>query len=387
MMTISELFAANEFSEKLSERVGKAWKRKREALAGGKRLTKKIPGWIDVESWKPISGRVATVKKIFSLYDSGHGISAIVKLLNGTQVPTWGGKREGKTSDWNASYVSQLLRSRTVIGEFQAHVTKTAETGNYYKRIQSGLPIEDYYPVIISKELFYRVQSKLGDAKAKTKSDKIGNLFSGVAFCKCGAKMYLVNSGKKNGLYYTCWNKVKGLKCDSPAVHYEPIETNFTRIFECDPYQLIEPDGDDSATTKADSLRAQLAEREKKIQNITEAVLGGAATKALIAKQGELESEVEAIKRELEIAQSKTSSCKTDAQQFEYIAKHIGQLRTNKDIRRKVRGWILANLKRMEFDSKKGRLNVQMKSGYNWPLRFFETKLIPSRLVVKTTEF
>jgi len=58
---IFQLDAAFKYSDMLSERIGKAWRKKRENLytGDGKRYSKKCVGWVNPETWQPIP---ATVK-------------------------------------------------------------------------------------------------------------------------------------------------------------------------------------------------------------------------------------------------------------------------------------------------------------------------------------
>jgi len=354
LIAIIELNAANEYSTKLSGRCLSGWREAREGLANGKKLTKKVPGWIDAATWTPIRKHVAIVSRIFKLYDEGNGISSIVRLLNQEEVPTWG------KGDWNSSYVSQLLHSRAVIGEFQPHRTELAKTGDYYKRIKVGTPIENYFPAVIAPELFYRVQAKLGDNKKAPRTETLGNLFSGVAYCTCGSKMALVPSGK-GAKYYYCWSELKGLGCSAPSTRYEPLENGLVKFFNAFPEQLLrkETKNDDESFV----LRGELAALEKQIENITSFVLAGTATKALVEKQAQLEREVEELKNKLELAHARTVRGSTDTKQVEYIKSNIAKLGEHVEFRRRVRDWLIANVSRLECDTDKGEFTMTFDSG------------------------
>ena len=144
LIAIVELNAANEFSAKLSDRVGRAWRNKREKLATkGERLTKRAVGWIDSETWKPIPPRVAIVKRIFKLYDEGHGISAIVRKLNTEKIPTWGDKRHDRQGDWNSSYIGRSLplSSKRSAGEWQKA---------WERRLAAGFGLSDIMGALIA---------------------------------------------------------------------------------------------------------------------------------------------------------------------------------------------------------------------------------------------
>jgi hypothetical protein len=359
MMTVVELDAAFQYSDKLSDRVGKAWKKKRDALAAnGKRLTKKVVGWVDFKTWTLIPERTTIVKRIYDMYLKGHGISTIVKTLNTEKVPTWG---RGK---WNSSYVSELLHSKAVIGQFQGFKCVKATTGNYYNRVPVGVVIENYYPPIFpNKDIFHAVQAKLGNSKKVRKNDTYRNLLSGRAYCTCDSRMFLANG------YYMCWGKIKGtVDCKQPSLKYQPIEDAFSEIFHFSPEYLCQKQTDEH--DMAEVHRGQLSELHKQIANITNAVKNGRSTKALVEAQAELEKEVEQVEHELMLTNSKKVNGKHDAAQVEYILNRLGELPTNKELRRRVKDWCLANVDRITFNNKKLAFTVKWRNGNTLPFLF-----------------
>jgi DNA invertase Pin-like site-specific DNA recombinase len=357
MMTVVEFDAAFQYSDKLSERVCVAWRKKREdLLATGKRLTKRVPGWIDAETWKPIKERVAIVRRIFGLYLEGYGMTKIVRMLNSEKVPTWG------SGDWSSAYLSVVLHSKAVIGQFQAskcQMVESKKTGKrYYKRISGGDVIENYFPPIITTDAFYRVQALIGDSKKAVKTEGILNLFQGVAFCTCGQKMFL--AGGKNRFYYTCRGKLKGLGCKQPSLRYAPIELVFAELIHMDPELFSQPKmdkGNDLAF-----LRGRIGTLEKQVENITNAVMQGNATKALVAKQAQLETEIEKLQGDLEIAKSQNNSGHLDTEEREWIVNNLGSLSINLELRRRVNNFCLSNLDRMTFNNKKRTLSITQKN-------------------------
>ena len=358
MMTVVELDAAFQYSDKLSYRVGKAWTKKRTLLASdGKRLTKMAVAWVDRDTWKPIPAREAIVKKIFSMYCNGFGVSAIVRKFNADNVPTF-----GKGKSWSSSYVWQILHTKAVIGEFQPHVTKSSDTGNYYKRIKSGDAIQNYYPAIINPQTFYEVQGKLGDNTKVRKTDEIGNLFSGVAYCKCGAKMYLAASNKKgqSRKYYMCRSKVKGLGCNAPSIPYEPIENMFLATVVENAEKLFKDDSGVSGEIQA--LRGKLGEIDRQIANITEFVIAGNGTKALVQRQVALETQADEIRLQLNIAESKLSAKVSKPQKDELVSITLKQLSESIKLRRKVRDFILSHVESITFPLNRKGMGIQFRS-------------------------
>lgn len=339
MMTVTELYAAGQYSAILSERVGKAWKRKREALANGERLTKKVPSWINPKTFEPDTAKVKTIQKIFEMYENGYGVNSIARKLNQTKVPVL------NKAAWSAGYISYILHCRAVIGEFQPSVVKVATTGNYSKQTKVGDVIQRYYPVIVNRDQFLRVQAKLSEHKAVRKTDNIVNLIAGIAFCSCGSKMYVSQGKSKN--YLVCWNKTKALPCDNhKAIRYDWVEKCIQGLFLQNANLLYRPAN--TGEIELETLRARLLDAEKKVKNIT-AALEIAVTKANVLRQSELETEIETIKSQIETASAKTTNGNADKEIIETIRKGVENLATDKTTRRLVRDWLITNVESIKF--------------------------------------
>src|SRR6202008_3120532 len=120
--------------------------------------TRMTPGWVTVPTSTDMKGRTIhgnpelipvrakIVQRIFTEYLSGHGKERITKGLNADKVPTWGaGKR--KPARWRHSYISKILRSRAVIGEYQPH-TLDRSSGKAV-RPPEGASIRNFYPAAV----------------------------------------------------------------------------------------------------------------------------------------------------------------------------------------------------------------------------------------------
>jgi DNA invertase Pin-like site-specific DNA recombinase len=180
---------AHEESLKKSERLLDAWKRKRDALAEGKKLRKKGPWWLrvsaDGKTWVQKPKEVAVVRQIFRWAADGYGASQICGLLAGLCPEGMTGK------GWQPNNVRKLLRSRQVLGELQPHVRhrRTTEDGKTWNgRKAIGEPVKDYYQAIIDPDLFLKVQQAL-DGRLKSFGRPTGgpvkgcpNLLTSLAF-------------------------------------------------------------------------------------------------------------------------------------------------------------------------------------------------------------
>ena len=164
------------------------------------------------------------VRRIFSSYANGKGIRTIMRELNAENIPTFGKGRQNKGAGWSSTHLRRILSSRSVLGEYQPC--------NYAgrERIPSGEVVANYYPEVVDKATFYKVQEIL-----KKKTHKGGckrnatNLFTGLVKCaKCGASMNIKQSSSQLGRYhYTsliCSNALRGNGCDYKTIQYSWVE-------------------------------------------------------------------------------------------------------------------------------------------------------------------
>src|SRR5271165_5816466 len=139
---------AHEESVLKSDRVSAAWKNKR-ANAKTQKLTARCPAWLrispDRKRFEVLEDRKLIVERIFRASANGMGSFGIARRLNQDGVATF-----GNSKGWQNSYVKKILDNKSVLGQFQAR-TKQGRVRN-----PSGDPILDYFPRIISDELFYR---------------------------------------------------------------------------------------------------------------------------------------------------------------------------------------------------------------------------------------
>jgi DNA invertase Pin-like site-specific DNA recombinase len=200
MMIVVNSYRAYSESKFKSERVGDAWRIKREKLGRGEEIKKsaQCPGWLELDRaanrFVEIPERVALVRRIFDLTDAGVGKERVAAMLNDEGIPTWGkGKRAG--TKWHPSYVQKITRSPTVLGEYQPHVKGRADA----KRVPVGEPIQNYYPPIIDAVLFARVNRRRRASQGR--KGEIVNLFSGLVRCGvCGGGGVYINKANSGAM-------------------------------------------------------------------------------------------------------------------------------------------------------------------------------------------
>jgi DNA invertase Pin-like site-specific DNA recombinase len=264
---IGEMQRAHEESAWKRDRLSKAWESKRKKAKEGRILTSRGPAWLrlskDRKNWEKIEERCETVRLIFELKADGIGNGSIVRELNASAL--W-------KKDWRESYIQKLVHDRRVLGEYQPHKMVNG------KRAPTGEPIPDYFPPIVSEELFYKVQEQLARMGVKGgRNGAISNLFGHLAKCGyCGSAMRLVNKGKppKGGKYLVCDQAQRGRGCKRLAVRYEQIETSILEnCRHLHPSDLLSRESEhESKIRKAkmeyDGLSGKITEIDRQIDNL-----------------------------------------------------------------------------------------------------------------------
>lgn len=218
---------AHEESKIKSVRGRAAWSSKRsEARSAGKIATRRVPGWLVVKdaSIEVDPHRADVVREIFELARDGWGAYSISRHLNERGEAPWGSK---PNAVWRESYIKKLLRSRTVLGEYQPHTVRI-EDGRQI-RTEDGQAIAEYYPKVIDPGLFREVAVTL-DARKVTgrgrKGQRFGNLFTGLLRCHCGAGYRFVSKGPppKGGDYLHCSVALAKGSCTMQPLRYGLVE-------------------------------------------------------------------------------------------------------------------------------------------------------------------
>ena len=279
IISITYMARAHEESKLKSERVAAAWENKRNN--GDKKLTAKAPAWVrlseDRTKFILIPEAAKAVELIYRKKLAGKGTGRIERELN-EDPNVWKPPKTGrnKTGGWRKSYITKILRTKAVIGEFQPHK----------KGQPIGEPIPDYFPPAIDKDLFYQVQAilkanaeKNGNAGGKT--GKASNLFVHIAKCGlCGYPMHFIDKGEppKGGKYLVCDASRRLKTCTAKPIRYEEFEQLFFDNFEeLDISQLIP--GEDETQARINELeklltvnRQRLLEIDSKVENFSDTI-------------------------------------------------------------------------------------------------------------------
>ncbi len=171
---------ANNESEEKSRMIKGAWQHKRNKAKEKKPMGKNCPAWIDYKEGRYVfNDNAAIIRRVFTLYVEGVGSRQIAKLLNGEGVKPFTASR--KKTVWTDSHIRYILTNKATIGEYQPQDRGVHEGTAHRSKI--GEAIANFYPSVISDELFWRAQGIKETRRTKgrkTSSNTGVNLFNGI---------------------------------------------------------------------------------------------------------------------------------------------------------------------------------------------------------------
>lgn len=218
-------------------RVSDTFARKR---SEGKKLFGTAPGWLrrgpqgKEGPWEVIPELADVVKKVFELAAAGTGGPSIARLANAEKWPVPTRVTKKRPAHWHSKMPQILLRNRAVLGEAQHIIRgrKALQELGSDRPVPAGPPIPDYYPRIVSDDLWNEARGEIEDRKttALKRDTNYFNVFSGLLRCgHCGASVQrkhetrgwsraqLVCTSKLAGL--TKCKTASALKTDAPLLH------------------------------------------------------------------------------------------------------------------------------------------------------------------------
>ncbi|WP_410480257.1 recombinase family protein [Pseudomonas sp. DCA-1] len=278
---------ANKESQVKSDKGLQNWAFKRELAATHKiAMTAQAPAWIDTETYYILDetknkqvkrrryvlneGKAETVKMIFELFQNGNGSLKIKNILNKQNIPTFKG-----IEYWEPSTISKLLRNPATFGLYQP---KKQNTG---KRdlVAIGEPIEDYFPAVISKEIFDQCQqiAATNTTRKGRRGKHFTNLFTGLLKCAdCNGPIHLLNPGidkraknPKSVNYLICKKGKFTKECITKRLRYEDFENVMLKaIQEINLADVLHENNPlESLIKKQRSLQADIEKKKKLLEN------------------------------------------------------------------------------------------------------------------------
>ena len=316
MFAVVTLLRAHEESKIKSERLSAVWKQKKRDAQKGVKTGQRLPLWLRYNSDKTaieeIEDRVELVRLIFEHSRDGWGAYSICRKFNETGIQTW----NPSTRFWQESYIKKLLSNRAVLGEYQPH--RKVEQDGKMRRVPDGEVIRDYYPPIITKDLFAKARRSIEARRVSGKGRKgsaLTNLFSGLLECgNCGSGVRFINKGEapKGGKYLKCSAADLKGECKTRALPYELLEECLlSAIEDLDIEFLLEGERQEKKRSRSENALAELSHEieqiDERIGKLADAIeLSTAELPVLVERMGVAQEErglkagqKEAIEREL----------------------------------------------------------------------------------------
>jgi len=209
MFSLISMSRSHEESAVKSKRLAASWENKRKlAVEFNRPMTNQCPKWLrisdDRSCFEVIEERAEIIRNIYAQSLSGVGQRKIAANLNKNGIATF-----HKGSMWHDSYIGKILNSKSVIGEYQPK-KKGEPVGDI---------IADYYPAIVSEDIFYKAHSarvsRRNPASAGRKGKLFSNLFTGLCKClECGATYRLIKHGRSHMMRCNSNYMENGCTCD-----------------------------------------------------------------------------------------------------------------------------------------------------------------------------
>ncbi|WP_422230739.1 recombinase family protein [Methylorubrum rhodinum] len=291
IVSVMTLMRAHEESKLKSNRLKATWEEKRKNI-GTRKLTARIPGWLHVVNGviEVHQERGAVVVQIMELLADGWGRDRIARHLNANDVECWGHGRS-----WHGGTVQKITDNRALLGEFQPHKLEQKERRGILvaKRVPVGDPIPDYFPRVISDELWDLARlvanaKRLGRAAnaGGRQGTRVTNLFGMVATCAvCMKPMNYRDRGPRSTPVLRCSSERAGTCTNTFRIPYHDTEAAIL-------LWLVKLDLTGGATGELgrheEALRTKVAERDE-LQSRGEAIVrefgaGGRFAKAPLAE-------------------------------------------------------------------------------------------------------
>ena len=286
VIAIVTMSRANDESARKSDRSLYNWVQKRIKAKKGVIVTSQCPRWLRVEDGKFVfdTKRVTAIRKLFAMRAQGTGPTALVKWLSKEGIAPF----KGKSPAWHRSGVEFLLADRRLLGEYQP-----TQGRGYGNRTPVGEPIADYFPQVIDRNLFDRVQATRRRGTKRGAANVTKNLFAGLmrdARDKTkivapvygrNPKAFLVSTGARAGLPGS----------EKQTFAYDAFEFGVISFL-----RELKLEANDSTAIELEGATERLAQVCDKIRTVQERILAVKDCSSLVAVLEKLDGE----KRELE---------------------------------------------------------------------------------------
>ena len=269
------------------------------------------PGWLrredKTDDWSVIEDRAISVQKVFELAALGYGSKAISKVANAEKWPIPTRDTKDKPDIWHGTMPGRLLRMRAVLGEHEYRIMTHAakKEVKHWQGKRSGIIVEDYYPQIVSDDLWHRARASIETRMTNTRrrDENYFNIWSGLLRCgHCGAMIQRKQESRGGSkAQLICSNKIAGITdCPTGGASKTDYEL-LSSICSVSGAQMGLGYNKEKLAREVDIARSRLVDLSKGAAGLAEAIAAtGGQLPELIRKANELAAEK--AKLELEIA-------------------------------------------------------------------------------------
>lgn len=386
--------AAAEYARTLKGYKLDSWKRKRDGMrADGTPATRMLPYWLKCEKLEdggrgplyvdPVYGRI--VETIFREYVRGKGKGTIAALLNnGSTPPPARVGTDKRASMWGVSLIARTLASRAVCGEFQPCVE--LDSGHVWtledlaaalkrKRAASGEPIADYYPRVISEEMWAQAAQmrQANQAKAGAKmlvssrgAQAITHSLAHLAACPvCERSMKRVNKGR-GGAFYICSTALSGKRGACQRVYVPVADVEKALIENAQALGTAAPGADPAVSEAVAAGAAELAKVRAAVAGLTDKVVelferGETVSDAMNAAHTKLETRLRTLEK-AQIALESAAAASTSNVIRQRVANLVSALKHAFDVQ-DMNAALFECFARVVVDYRSGELVMHWRHG------------------------
>jgi len=385
-------------SHKKGERVAQAFVGKIERIKNGEKVkySAMVPAWLDVKkdyknipknSEKTIfnlNGKEKVAQQIFAEYDNESSMGDIAKKLNGQNIEKFGRKRQQSHSDsgiWTSGNISHLLAQKAVLGDLIVKTWVKQEVDGIDIRENTGTEtIKNYYPQIITHELWDRVQAKKTNSTYVMERGRktTRNLFTSLLYCAdCSKRIHFetdekkLKSGIKKYSTLKCYSRRYKNKdgCISQTIRYQNFEKN---LFDSLLFRKGEPspatkNGLKRLNEKSKDIEDEILKINKKLNDLNNEFQKSAIydTSIFMKVSSQLKRQIDTNKRDKELIDRQiiTFDRKIDSKYYDLTKEKDREL-TKRQIKSLVAGIIISTTDEQGFIIYKDGNSHTFRYGY-----------------------
>jgi DNA invertase Pin-like site-specific DNA recombinase len=272
---VAKIQAANQFSERLSERVAKSYERRREEAAQGLRPKRRTPLWLDGDGNK-IKHLEPHIKAAFELYADGFGERRILRRLQETGIPEFQGLYGSTLKRW--------LQNKIAIGNWG--------------------DIVNVYPAVVDAELFYRVQERIAGNKITRPASPSKHELTGIVKCGHCGRNYNYHVFKEQPTVLQCSNRFMSTaeKCEnSKSVPLAVIQYVLLRTSKEARIEAIRKKKLTVNQKRVIVIEGEIASLSQRLQGVARAIAAVGDSPELMEQLSTLTEQRNTLQRELEL--------------------------------------------------------------------------------------